>query len=97
MRRVVVATIGAVMLLLAGMLASNAVAARLTGCCHIGGMWLCGSPPPALGQDRLIVASCTVLGIVPVLRHHIRVTRADSVAYVPLANCSSLRWMIPMR
>ena len=44
MRKVIIGITGAVTLLLAGMLASNAEAARLTGCCHIGGYWLCGSP-----------------------------------------------------
>ena len=42
MRKVVVGTIGAVTLLLAGMLASNAEAAPLTGCCHVAGAWVCG-------------------------------------------------------
>jgi len=42
MRKVVIGITGAVTLLLAGMLASNAEAARLTGCCHIAGRWFCG-------------------------------------------------------
>ena len=44
MRKLIIGIIGAVVLLVAG-LASNAEAARLTGCCHIGGMQFCGSPP----------------------------------------------------
>ena len=42
MRKVVIGITGAVALLLAGMFASNAEAARLTGCCHINGYWMCG-------------------------------------------------------
>ena len=37
MRKVVIGTIGAVTLLVGGMLAGNSEAARLTGCCHIAG------------------------------------------------------------
>jgi hypothetical protein len=43
MRKVVVGTKGLAALLLAGMLAGNAEAARLTGCCHVDGAWLCGT------------------------------------------------------
>jgi hypothetical protein len=42
MRKVIIGTIEAVTLLLAGMLAWNAEAAPLSGCCHIGGVWACG-------------------------------------------------------
>jgi hypothetical protein len=42
MRKVVVAMIGAVTLLLAGTLSGNAEAGRLTGCCHRNGIWMCG-------------------------------------------------------
>ena len=76
MRKVVIGITGAVALLLAGMLAGNAEAAPLTGCCHVAGAWLCGSPPVLRQCRRQLrgVASCTVNGIVPALRHHIRVT-----------------------
>jgi hypothetical protein len=43
MRKVIVVITGAVALPLAGMLAGNAEAARLTGCCHVDGAWLCGT------------------------------------------------------
>jgi hypothetical protein len=55
MGKVIIGITGAVMLLLAGMLAGNAEAARLTGCCQVDGAWMCGTvcesysqaPPPA--------------------------------------------------
>jgi hypothetical protein len=56
MGKVVVGTIGAVTLLLAGMLAGNAEAAPLRGCCNVAGIPMCGmacwghqkpAPPPS--------------------------------------------------
>jgi hypothetical protein len=42
MRKVAIGITGAVALLLAGMLAGNAEAAPLKGCCHRAGAWVCG-------------------------------------------------------
>jgi hypothetical protein len=50
MRKVAIGITGAVALLLAGMLAGYAEAAPLTGCCHVAGAWLCGSPPLSFGS-----------------------------------------------
>ena len=42
MRKVAIGLTGVIALLLAGMLASDAEAAPLTGCCHRAGAWVCG-------------------------------------------------------
>ena len=72
MRKVVVGTIGAATLLLAGMLSGNAEAGRLTGCCHekwrLGvrnGLWRSFARASVLRG----VASCMANGIALVLRH----------------------------
>src|SRR5262249_61564643 len=51
MRKVV---IGAVALLIAGMLAGNAQAAPLTGCCHRAGAWMCGMACGGVLRKRLL-------------------------------------------
>ena len=77
MRKVVVGTIGAVTLLLAGMFTGNAQAAPLRGCCNVAGIWMCGmacgghhqsAPPPSRNPAVLPrgVASSMVDGSVRV-------------------------------
>jgi len=53
MRKVALGTIGAVTLLLAGMLTGNAEAAPLTGCCHRNGAWMCGMACEVLRKGLL--------------------------------------------
>ena len=54
MRKLVFFTIGAITILVAALMAGNVEAARLSGCCNVAGIWMCGmacgghqSPPPA--------------------------------------------------
>jgi hypothetical protein len=80
MCKVVVGTIGAVTLLLAGMFTGNAEAAPLRGCCNVAGIWMCGMACGGPINQRLLlrgiqrvlprgVASSMVDGSVPVPRH----------------------------
>ena len=67
MRKVVV---GAVALLLAGILAPNAEAAPLTGCCHMANGFAEWPVGVRVMGKRRGVANYMVGGIVRALRHH---------------------------